>query len=66
MTDVEKEMFIESKKRQIRNMYTPDVADELCRKLDEAKKGADALEQLYNQQQLSLEQLITLIKPLGM
>ena len=65
MTDVEKELFVEGLKRQIR-MYTPDVADELCRKLDEAKKGADALEQLYNQQQLSLEQLITLIKPLGM
>ena len=59
MTDVEKELFVEGLKRQIR-MYTPDVADELCRKLDEAKKGADALEQLYNQQQLSLEQLITL------
>lgn len=29
-------------------MYTPDVADELCRKLDEAKKGADALEKLLN------------------
>lgn len=48
MTDVEKEMFIESKKMQFRNMYTTDVADELCRKLDEAKKGADALEQLFN------------------
>jgi len=48
MTDAEKEMFIESKKRQIRNMYTPDVADALCRKLDEAKKGADTLEQLFN------------------
>ena len=48
MTDAEKEMFIESKKRQFRNMYTPDVADELCRKLDEAKKGANALEQLFN------------------
>jgi hypothetical protein len=49
MTDAEKELFIESKKRQIRNMHTPDVADELCKKLDEAKKGADVLEQLYNQ-----------------
>jgi len=49
MTDAEKELFIESKKRQFRNMYTPDVADELCKKLDEAKKGADVLEQLYNQ-----------------
>lgn len=47
MSEAEKEMFIESKKRQIRNMYTPDVAKELCRKLDEAKKGADTLEQLY-------------------
>lgn len=49
MTDTEKELFIESKKRLFRNMYTPDVADELCRKLDEAKKGADIMEQLYNQ-----------------
>lgn len=61
MTDAEKELFIESKKRQFRNMYTPDVADELCKKLDEAKKGADVLEQLYNQQQLSLERLIELL-----
>lgn len=48
MTDLEKEVLIESKKSQFRNMYTPDVADELCRRLDEAKKGADALEQLFN------------------
>lgn len=61
MTDAEKELFIESKKRQFRNMYTPNVADELCKKLDEAKKGADVLEQLYNQQQLSLERLIELL-----
>lgn len=66
MTDTEKELYVENLKRQVRNRYTPVVADDLCRKLDEAKKGADALEQLYNQQQLSLEQLITLIKPLGM
>ena len=61
MTDAEKEIIIENKKRQIRNQYTPEVAEELCRRLDEAKKGADALEQLYNQQQLSLEQLINLL-----
>lgn len=48
MTDVEKEMFVESKKRQFRNMYTPCVAEEMCRRLDEAKKGADSLEQLFN------------------
>ena len=41
MTDAEKEMFIEIKKRQFHNMYTPDIADELCRKLD-------TLVQLYN------------------
>ena len=56
-----KEIIIENKKRQIRNQYTPEVAEELCRRLDEAKKGADALEQLYNQQQLSLEHLIKLL-----
>ena len=61
MTDAEKEIIIENKKKQIRNQYTPEVAEELCRRLDEAKKGADALEQLYNQQQLSLEQLINLL-----
>lgn len=61
MTDAEKEIIIENKKRQIRNRYTPDVADELCKRLDVAKKGADVLEQLYNQQQLSLEQLINLL-----
>lgn len=54
MTDTEKELFIESKKRLFRNMYTPDVADELCRKLDEAKKGADVMEQLYNAIQKTL------------
>lgn len=48
MTDAEKELLIESKKKQFRNMYPQDVADELCRRLDEAKKGADALELLYN------------------
>lgn len=53
MTDAEKEMFIEIKKRQFHNMYTPDIADELCRKLDEAKKGADTLVQLYNTLQQS-------------
>ncbi len=51
MTDAEKEMFIESKKRQFRNMYTPDVAEEMCRMLDKAKKGADTLEQLFNTSQ---------------
>lgn len=61
MTDAEKEIIIENKKKQIRNQYTPEVAEELCRRLDEAKKGADALEQLYNQQLLSLEQLIKLL-----
>ena len=65
MTDAEKEMIIESKKRQFRNMYPQNVADNLCRKLDEVKKEADTLEQLNNQKQLSLEQLITLIKRLG-
>lgn len=53
MTDAEKEMIIESKKSQIRSMYPPDVADEKCRRLDEAKKGADFLEQLYNLQLFS-------------
>lgn len=61
MTDAEKEMYIEGLKRQIRSQHTPDVAEEMCRRLDEAKKGADTLEQWYNQQQQSLEQLIKLL-----
>lgn len=48
MTDVEKEIFVEGLKRQVRSQHTPEVADELCRRLDEAKKGADTLEQLFN------------------
>lgn len=61
MTDAEKEIYVENLKRQVRNRYTPDVADELCRRLDIAKKEANVLEQLYNQQQFSLVQLIKLL-----
>lgn len=61
MTDAEKELLIESKKKQVRNMYPQDVADELCRRLDIAKKEANVLEQLYNQQQFSLVQLIKIL-----
>lgn len=61
MTDAEKELYVENLKMQVRNCYTPDVVDELCRKLDIAKKGADVLEQLCNQHQLSLEQILRLL-----
>jgi len=61
MSDAEKEMYVESLKRQVRNRYKQDVADVLCRRLDAAKKGADVLEQLYNQQQQSLENIIKLL-----
>ena len=61
MTDTEKYIYVERLKRQIRNMYPQDVADEQCRKLDEAKKKADIVEHLYNQRQLSLEQIIKLL-----
>ncbi len=54
MTDVEKKIYVESLKRQIRNQYPQDVADEQCRKLDEAKKKADVVEQLYNAIQKTL------------
>lgn len=54
MTDTEKEIYVERLKRQIRNMYPQDVADEQCRKLDEAKKKADIVEQLYNAIQKTL------------
>ena len=40
MTDAEKELYIKDLKKQVRNRYTPDVADELCKRLDVAKKGA--------------------------
>lgn len=42
------------KKRQIRNIYTQDISDELCKRLDEVKKGADTLEQLFNTIQTTL------------
>lgn len=61
MTDAEKELYVENLKRKVRNRYTPDVADELCRRLDVAKKSANILEQLYNQKQLSLEQILRLL-----
>jgi len=61
MTDAEKTIYVEKLKRQIRKMYSQDIADEQCRKLDEAKKKADVMEQLYNQRQHSLEQLIKLL-----
>lgn len=61
MTDAEKELYVENLKKQVRNRDTPVVADDLCRKLDEAKKGADYLEQMYNQKQLSLEQILRLL-----
>ena len=54
MTDAEKEMYIEGLKRQVRSQHTPEVAEELCRRLDEAKKGADSLEQLFNKIQTAL------------
>ncbi|MBQ9636340.1 MAG: hypothetical protein IJV36_00395 [Prevotella sp.] len=58
MTDVEKELYVEGLKRQVRGQYKPDVADELCKRLDEAKKGADYCEYLYNTQQQLLQQII--------
>lgn len=61
MSDAEKEMYVESLKRQVRNRYKQDVADDLCKRLDATKKGADVLEQLYNQQQQSLENIIKLL-----
>lgn len=58
MTDAEKELYVEGLKRQVRSQYEPDVADELCKRLDEAKKGADYCEYLYNTRQQSLQQII--------
>ena len=58
MTDVEKEIYIEGLKRQVRSQHNPDVADKLCKRLDEAKKEADLCGHLYNTRQLSLQQII--------
>lgn len=60
MSEAEKEMYIESLKRHVRSHYNHDEADKLCRRLDIAKKKADTLEQLYNSQLHSLEELIKL------
>lgn len=47
---------------EIKKMETfSNKAESLGIKLHGTKKGADVLEQLYNQQQLSLEQLINLL-----
>lgn len=51
MTDAEKEIFVENLKRQVRNHYTPNVADDICKRLDVAKKEADIMELLYKQLQ---------------
>lgn len=58
MTDEEKEIFVENLKRQVRNRYTPNVAADLCKRLDVAKKEADIMEHLYKQQQQYIKQLI--------
>ena len=41
-------IIVQRLKRQVHNMYLQDVADEQCRRLDEAKKKADVWEHLYN------------------
>ena len=61
MSDTEKEMYVESLKRQVRYHYKQDVADELCRRLDIAKEKADAFEKLLNLQQQSIDNIIRLL-----
>jgi hypothetical protein len=48
MNEVEKEQTIKTLKQFFRNNYRPDVAEEMCNRLDVAKKEADTLEQIFN------------------
>ena len=48
MNEIEKENYVNELKQSIRNKYQHDVAEEMCKKLDIVKKGADSLEQLFN------------------
>lgn len=57
MSEEEKEIYIEGLKRQVRYRCSNiDMVDELCRKLDVAKKEADVFEKLFNLNQQSFLQ----------
>lgn len=51
MTELEKELFIESLKQSFRNNNPKEVADDLCAKLDVVKHNADVLELIFKLQQ---------------
>ena len=56
MTETEKKLFLQNLKHFFRNCYTKDVAEEMCERLDKAKKNADVLEQIYNLHQQQWQQ----------
>lgn len=47
MTEFEKELFVQNLKQFFHNNYAKDVADEMCDRLDKAKKEADSFEKVY-------------------
>lgn len=56
MNEIEKELFVNNLKQQFRNNYAKDIADEMCSRLDMAKKNADMLKQVYNLYQQQRDQ----------
>ena len=56
MYDLEKELFINTLKQSFRMNLSGDTAEEMCDKLDYAKKNADVLEQIYNLNQQHWQQ----------
>ncbi len=48
MNETEKELTVKTLKQFFRNNYQHDVAEEMCNRLDVAKKHADSLEQIFN------------------
>lgn len=48
MTETEKETFVQYLKQFFHNNYTKDVADEMCDRLDKAKKEADTFEKIFS------------------
>ena len=56
MTEIEKELFVESLKQSFRNNYPKKVADEMCMRLDMAKHDADAIENIFKLYQQCFQQ----------
>lgn len=56
MSELDKELFINMLEQASRFYCSKDVADEMCDRLDKAKKSADVLEQIYNLHQQQWQQ----------